>query len=49
MHQTDNVLDKLPEDMRSQAKQCLQQIWMAPSRQRAEIAFNFFIAAYEQK
>ena len=49
VHKTDNVLDKLPEDMRDQAKQRLQQIWMAPSRQRAEMAFNLFIAAYEQK
>ncbi len=48
-HKTDNVLDKLPEDMRVQAKQRLQQIWMSGDRQGAELALNLFIAAYEQK
>jgi transposase-like protein len=49
VHKTDNVLDKLPEDMRGQAKQRLQEIWMAPDRTRATIAFDLFIATYEQK
>jgi putative transposase len=31
VHKTDNVLDKLPEDMRAQAKQRLQEIWMCSS------------------
>lgn len=48
-HKTDNVLDKLPEDMRPQAKQRLQQICMSGDRQGAELALNLFIAAYEQK
>lgn len=49
MHKTANVLDKLPQDLQAQAKQRLQAIWMAPDRQRAEIAFDLFIAAYEAK
>lgn len=48
-HKTANVLDKLPEDRRAQAKHRLQQIWMSQDRQGAELAFNLFIAAYEQK
>jgi transposase-like protein len=49
VHKTANVLDKLPKDLQAQAKQRLQAIWMAPDRQRAEIAFDLFIAAYEAK
>jgi putative transposase len=49
VHKTGNVLDKLPKDMQPQAKQRLQAIWMAPDRARAEIAFDLFIATYEQK
>jgi len=49
VHKTANVLDKLPKDLQAQAKQRLQAIWMAPDRQRAELAFDLFIAAYEGK
>ena len=48
-HKTANVLDKLPKDLQPQAKQRLQAIWMAPNRQRAELAFDLFIATYEAK
>ena len=46
---TINGLDKLPKDLQAQAKQRRQAIWMAPARQRAEMAFDLFIAAYEAK
>jgi transposase-like protein len=49
VQKTAHVLDKLPKDLQVQAKQRLQAIWMAPDRQRAELAFNLFIAAYEAK
>jgi len=49
VHKTANVLDQLPKDLQAQAKQRLQAIWMAPDRQRAEIAFDLFIATYEAK
>lgn len=49
VHKTANVLDKLPKDMQPQAKQRLQAIWMAPDRARAEMAFDLFVATYEQK
>jgi transposase-like protein len=48
-HKTANVLDKLPKALQAQAKQRLQAIWMAPDRQRAVLAFDLFIAAYEAK
>jgi putative transposase len=49
VHKMANVLDKLPKDLQAQAKQRLQAIWMAPDRQRAAMAFDLFIAAYEAK
>jgi putative transposase len=49
VHKTANVLDKLPKDLQPQAKQRLQAIWMAPDRQRAERAFDLFMATYEAK
>jgi putative transposase len=49
VHKTANVLDKLPKDLQPQAKQRLQAIWMAPDRQRAELALDLFIATYEAK
>src|SRR5262245_38558412 len=49
VHKTANVLDKLPKALQPQAKQRLQAIWMAPDRQRAEMAFDLFIATYEAK
>jgi putative transposase len=49
VHKTANVLDKLPKALQPQAKQRLQAIWMAPDRQRAELAFDLFVATYEAK
>ena len=49
VHKTANVLDKLPKALQPQAKQRLQAIWMAPDRQRATLAFDLCIAAYEGK
>ena len=49
VHKRENVWDKLPESRRAQAKQRLQEIWMAPDRARAKLAFDLLIATYEQK
>ena len=49
VHKTAKVLDKLPQALQAQATQRLQAIWMAPARQRAEMALNLFIATYEAK
>src|SRR5262245_41850209 len=49
VQKTANVLDQWPKDLQAQAKQRLQAIWMAPDRQRAVLAFDLFIAAYEAK
>lgn len=49
VHKTANGLDQLPKDLQPQAKQRVQAIWMAPDRQRAEMAFDLFVATYEAK
>jgi len=49
VHKTCNVLDKLPKRLHGQAKDRLHQIWMAPSREAANEAFDHFIATYEAK
>jgi transposase-like protein len=49
VQKTANVRDKLPKELQAQAKQRLQAIWMAPDRQRAEMAFDLFVATYEGK
>lgn len=49
MHKTANVLNKLPKRLQPDAKDKLHQVWMAPTRQDAETAFDHFIDVYEPK
>ena len=49
VHKTANVLNKLPKGLQTKAKQHLQEIWMAETRQDAEAAFDFFLQAYGAK
>lgn len=49
VHKTRNVLDKLPKSLQTQAKAHLHDIWMAPSKQEANEAFDFFLAVYGAK
>lgn len=49
VHKTANVLNKLPKSAQKRAKVQLQEIWMAETRNDAEAAFDFFVAAYEAK
>jgi len=49
VQKTANVLDKLPKALQPQAKQRLQAIWMAPDRQRAEMAVDLFVTTDEAK
>jgi len=48
-HKTANLLNKLPKYVRPRAKQHLQDIWMAETKQDAEKAFDFFLEAYGAK
>ncbi len=49
MHKTANVLNYLPKSVQAKAKQGLQAIWMAETRERAHQAFDQFVEAYEPK
>jgi putative transposase len=49
VHKTANVLDKLPKRVQTGAKAKLHEIWMAPTREDANTAFDRFVAMYEAK
>ena len=47
--QDGNVLNRLPRAHRPKAKEALQAIWMAPSREAAQGAFEAFVNSYGAK
>jgi putative transposase len=49
VHKTVNVLDKLPKSQQPSAKSILHEIWMSPTKEDAEKAFEKFIATYQAK
>lgn len=49
VHKTANVLNKLPKSAQPKAKQALHEIWMAETRETAELAFDLFVKTYEDK
>lgn len=49
VHKTGNVLNKLPKGAQKQAKQRLQEIWMAETKKDAGEAFDYFLDAYRAK
>ena len=49
VHKMANVLDKIHKSQQPSAKQHLQQIWMAPTRETAHKAFDHFLAVYGAK
>lgn len=49
VHKTANVLDKLPKTLQPKAKAKLHEIWMAPTRAAAIIAFDHFLEDYSAK
>jgi len=49
VHKTANVLNYLPKKLQASAKRLLHEIWMAPTRQDAERAFDAFVATYGAK
>jgi transposase-like protein len=48
-HKINNVLDKLPKSLQPQAKDALQQIWMANLKNDALKAWNVFEARFKDK
>jgi transposase-like protein len=49
VHKTANVLNKLPKSLQRKAKQALQNIWMAETRNDATVAFDAFAEIYGAK
>jgi transposase-like protein len=49
VHKTANVLDKMPKRVQAGAKAKLHEIWMAPTREDANTAFDHFVAHYAAK
>jgi putative transposase len=49
VHQTANILNKLPVSQQPKAKRSLQEIWMAETKAAAEAAFDAFIENYALK
>ncbi len=48
-HKTGNVLNALPKSQHSRAKEGLQEIWQAATRDDALVAFNRFVDIYSAK
>lgn len=49
IHKTANVLDKLPKSLQGKAKTMIHNIYLAPTRKEADIAFDIFIEEFEDK
>ncbi|MFQ5464268.1 MAG: IS256 family transposase [Phycisphaerae bacterium] len=49
VHKTANILNKLPKSVQPKAKDDLQQIWMADTRENADKAFDRFLEKHEAK
>ena len=49
VHETANVLNKLPKIVQSKVKQALHQIWMAPTKEEAFKAFIGTVSIYSDK
>ena len=49
VHKTANVLNRLPKSLQGKAKRALQDIWMAETRNDAELAFDAFAELYGVK
>jgi len=49
VHKTANVLDKMAKKVQPRAKEMLHDIWMAPTRDDANQAFDLFVETYEAK
>lgn len=49
VHKTANVLDKLPKSVQAEAKRNIQEIYLAPSKEKALGALDDFVKLYEAK
>jgi putative transposase len=49
VHKTANILNKLPKSVQPKVKTALQEIWMAPTRKKAYIAFDNTLELFTAK
>ena len=49
VHKTGNLLNVLPKSLQAKAKADLHEIWMAPTRAQAIVAFDHFLKTYGAK
>jgi putative transposase len=49
VHKTANVLDKMPKGSQAKAKGMLHEIYLSESREKADKAFDLFVATYQAK
>jgi transposase-like protein len=49
VHKTANTLDKMPRSMQPKAKEKIHDIYMAPTKEQALVAYNSFFSTYEKK
>ena len=49
VHKTANILDKMPKSIQSKAKSMIHEMYMAPSKEVALLAYDHFIKTFEDK
>ncbi len=49
VHKTVNILDKLPKSLQPNAKSMIHEIYLAPTRMDANVAFDVFIEEFDPK
>ena len=49
VHKTANVLDKIPKSLQAKSKSMIHDIYMAPTKVDANVAFDIFIEEFEAK
>ena len=49
VHKTGNILDKMPKSVQSKAKSMIHDMYMAPTKEDAEIAYDHFIKTFSDK
>jgi putative transposase len=49
VHKTANILDKMPKSVQRKAKEKIHDIYLAPTKEQAFVAYNSFISLYGKK
>jgi putative transposase len=49
VHKTANILDKMPKSVQAKAKEKIHDIYLAPTKEQALVAYNSFLSLYGKK